>query len=65
MTVDVEDAEAVSDGGNRGRHNAGTATAFWTGANPRISELRLGSCAAMDEHHFLMEPRFKRQPRRW
>jgi D-serine deaminase-like pyridoxal phosphate-dependent protein len=37
---------------------AGTATAFWTGANPRITELQLGSYAAMDDYHFLMEPRF-------
>ena len=39
---------------------AGTATAFWTGANPRITELQLGSYAAMDDYHFLMEPRFKK-----
>ena len=39
---------------------AGTATAFWTGANPRIDELQLGSYAAMDDYHFLMEPRFKK-----
>jgi D-serine deaminase-like pyridoxal phosphate-dependent protein len=37
---------------------AGTATAFWTGANPRITELQLGSYAAMDDYHYLMEPRF-------
>ncbi len=37
---------------------AGTATAFWTGANPRITELQLGSYAAMDDYHFLMEPHF-------
>ncbi len=37
---------------------AGTATAFWTGANPRITELQLGSYAAMDDYHFLMEPSF-------
>lgn len=37
---------------------AGTATAFWTGANPRITELQLGSYAAMDDYHFLLEPRF-------
>ena len=37
---------------------AGTATAFWTGANPRITELQLGSYAAMDDFHFLMEPSF-------
>jgi D-serine deaminase-like pyridoxal phosphate-dependent protein len=37
---------------------AGTATAFWTGANPRITELQLGSYAAMDDYHFLMEPTF-------
>jgi D-serine deaminase-like pyridoxal phosphate-dependent protein len=39
---------------------AGTATAFWTGANPRITELQLGSYAAMDDYHFLMEPSFKK-----
>jgi len=39
---------------------AGTATAFWTGANPRITELQLGSYAAMDDYHFLMEPRFRK-----
>ncbi len=39
---------------------AGTATAFWTGANPRITELQLGSYAAMDDWHYLMEPRFKK-----
>lgn len=39
---------------------AGTATAFWTGANPRITELQLGSYAAMDDYHFLMEPTFKK-----
>lgn len=37
---------------------AGTATAFWTGSNPRITELQLGSYAAMDDYHFLMEPTF-------
>ena len=39
---------------------AGTATAFWTGSNPRITELQLGSYAAMDDFHFLMEPSFKK-----
>jgi D-serine deaminase-like pyridoxal phosphate-dependent protein len=39
---------------------AGTATAFWTGANPRITELQLGSYAAMDDYHFLLEPRFSK-----
>jgi len=39
---------------------AGTATAFWTGSNPRITELQLGSYAAMDDYHFLMEPSFKK-----
>ncbi|HEY6057802.1 MAG TPA: alanine racemase [Candidatus Limnocylindrales bacterium] len=39
---------------------AGTATAFWTGANPRITELQLGSYAAMDDYHFLMEPHFRK-----
>ena len=39
---------------------AGTATAFWTGSDPRITELQLGSYAAMDDYHFLMEPRFKK-----
>lgn len=39
---------------------AGTATAFWTGADPRITELQLGSYAAMDDYHYLMEPRFKK-----
>ena len=39
---------------------AGTATAFWTGADPRITELQLGSYAAMDDYHFLMEPRFRK-----
>jgi D-threonine aldolase len=39
---------------------AGTATAFWTGANSRITELQLGSYAAMDDYHYLMEPRFKK-----
>ena len=37
---------------------AGTATAFWTGANPRITELQLGSYVAMDDYHYLMEPSF-------
>ena len=37
---------------------AGTATAFWTGADPRITELQLGSYAAMDDYHYLMEPSF-------
>ena len=37
---------------------AGTATAFWTGANPRITELQLGSYAAMDSYHYLMQPSF-------
>jgi 3-hydroxy-D-aspartate aldolase len=39
---------------------AGTATAFWTGADPRITELQLGSYAAMDDYHYLMEPRFRK-----
>ena len=39
---------------------AGTATAFWTGVNPRVTELQLGSYAAMDDYHFIMEPRFKK-----
>jgi D-serine deaminase-like pyridoxal phosphate-dependent protein len=39
---------------------AGTATAFWTGSDPRITELQLGSYAAMDDYHYLMEPRFKK-----
>ena len=39
---------------------AGTATAFWTGSNPRMTELQLGSYAAMDDYHYLMEPRFKK-----
>jgi D-serine deaminase-like pyridoxal phosphate-dependent protein len=39
---------------------AGTATAFWTGSDPRITELQLGSYAAMDDFHFLMEPTFKK-----
>ncbi|MFI5054162.1 MAG: alanine racemase, partial [Acidimicrobiia bacterium] len=39
---------------------AGTATAFWTGSDPRITELQLGSYAAMDDYHFLMEPRFRK-----
>jgi D-serine deaminase-like pyridoxal phosphate-dependent protein len=39
---------------------AGTATAFWTGSDPRITELQLGSYAAMDDFHFLMEPSFKK-----
>jgi D-serine deaminase-like pyridoxal phosphate-dependent protein len=39
---------------------AGTATAFWTGADPRITEIQLGSYAAMDDYHYLMEPRFKK-----
>lgn len=39
---------------------AGTATAFWTGANPRITELQLGSYVAMDDFHFLMEPSFQK-----
>jgi D-serine deaminase-like pyridoxal phosphate-dependent protein len=39
---------------------AGTATAFWTGSNPRITELQLGSYAAMDDFHYLMEPSFKK-----
>ncbi len=37
---------------------AGTATAFWTGSDPRITELQLGSYAAMDDYHYLMEPSF-------
>ena len=39
---------------------AGTATAFWTGADPRITELQLGSYAAMDDYHYLMEPSFRK-----
>ena len=39
---------------------AGTATAFWTGGNPRITELQLGSYAAMDDYHYLMEPSFRK-----
>ena len=39
---------------------AGTATAFWTGSDPRVTELQLGSYAAMDDYHFLMEPQFKK-----
>jgi D-serine deaminase-like pyridoxal phosphate-dependent protein len=39
---------------------AGTATAFWTGADPRVTELQLGSYAAMDDYHVLMEPRFRK-----
>jgi D-serine deaminase-like pyridoxal phosphate-dependent protein len=39
---------------------AGTATAFWTGADPRITELQLGSYATMDDYHYLMEPRFRK-----
>jgi D-serine deaminase-like pyridoxal phosphate-dependent protein len=38
---------------------AGTATAFWTGSDPRITELQLGSYAAMDSYHVLMEPTFR------
>jgi D-serine deaminase-like pyridoxal phosphate-dependent protein len=38
---------------------AGTATAFWTGADQRITELQLGSYAAMDSYHILMEPTFR------
>ena len=38
----------------------GTATAFWTGSNPRITELQLGSYATMDDYHFIMEPSFKK-----
>lgn len=38
---------------------AGTATAFWTGADPRITELQLGSYATMDSYHVLMEPTFQ------
>ena len=38
---------------------AGTATAFWTGSDPRITELQLGSYAAMDSYHYLMEPTFR------
>ncbi len=38
---------------------AGTATAFWTGADPRVTELQLGSYAAMDSYHVLMEPTFR------
>jgi D-serine deaminase-like pyridoxal phosphate-dependent protein len=38
---------------------AGTATAFWTGSDPRITELQLGSYAAMDDYHYLLEPRFE------
>jgi D-serine deaminase-like pyridoxal phosphate-dependent protein len=37
---------------------AGTATAFWTGSDPRITELQLGSYAAMDSFHYLREPTF-------
>jgi len=39
---------------------AGTVTAFWTGSDPRIAELQLGSYAAMDDYHYLLEPRFKK-----
>ncbi|HKZ90721.1 MAG TPA: alanine racemase [Candidatus Limnocylindrales bacterium] len=37
---------------------AGTGTAFWTGTTPRITELQLGSYAAMDDYHVLLEPSF-------
>ena len=39
---------------------AGTGTAFWTGSNPRIGEMQLGSYACMDDYHFMMEPHFER-----
>ena len=39
---------------------AGTGTAFWTGYNPRITEMQLGSYACMDDYHFIMEPHFNR-----
>jgi D-serine deaminase-like pyridoxal phosphate-dependent protein len=41
------------------RSAAGTGTAFWTGTTPGITELQLGSYAAMDDYHVQLEPRFR------
>jgi D-serine deaminase-like pyridoxal phosphate-dependent protein len=41
------------------RSAAGTGTAFWTGTTPGITELQLGSYAAMDDYHVLLEPSFE------
>lgn len=56
--VDVADHLAANGLECRVLSAAGTATAFWTGADPRITEMQLGSYAAMDDYHYLMEPRF-------
>ena len=62
MAYFVEVADRLEAAGHACRilSAAGTATAFWTGANPRITELQLGSYAAMDDYHFIMEPSFKK-----
>lgn len=38
----------------------GTSTVFWTGMDPRITEVQLGSYATNDDYHALMEPSFKK-----
>ena len=43
---------------------AGTATAFWTGSDPRITELQLGSYAAMDSITTSWSPRSGWRPMR-
>ena len=62
MAYFVEVADRLAEAGFPCRilSAAGTATAFWTGSNPRITELQLGSYAAMDDYHHLMEPSFKK-----
>jgi D-serine deaminase-like pyridoxal phosphate-dependent protein len=62
MDLFVGVADHLADHGIESRvlSAAGTATAFWTGANPRITEMQLGSYTAMDDYHFLLEPRFRK-----
>ena len=38
----------------------GTSTVFWTGMDPRMTEIQLGSYATNDDYHALLEPDFKK-----
>ena len=38
----------------------GTSTVFWTGMDPRMTEIQLGSYATNDDYHALLEPEFKK-----
>ncbi len=38
----------------------GTSTVFWTGMDPRMTEIQLGSYATNDDYHALLEPGFKK-----